>query len=153
MCMWLSLFLPVPATRNWGPTSLCWGKYGLVQLSDCDAVCSPCYFLCLLHSVVARTLVCIISTRPTSLCIPTTRCLLCYCFFHIITSLTQLTKKQTIQKQKHDCQRGYHSPAYAQGSSKYSLKLRCLISDGSIESGWGAWTCFCACGLCCREGI
>lgn len=55
------------------------GKHGRVQLSAHTVVCSP--------------LVCIVSTRPTSLCKPTTRRLLCpnpppapTLLYHVVTS-------------------------------------------------------------------
>lgn len=68
------------------------GKHGLVQLSARGVVCSA--------------LVCIVSTRPTSLCKPTTRRLLSLWFFffplvRITTSSPPLTRKQTVERQKH----------------------------------------------------
>ena len=84
-------------------------------------VCSPCYFLCLLYFVFAGTLVYIISTRPVSLCIPMTRSLLFHCFSCIVTILAQLTKSKTIEKQKQDCQIGYHPSGKC---SQYLLLLK-----------------------------
>lgn len=66
-------------------------EHWLVQLSGCCADCSL-FVISFLRCSVAQRLVCITSIKPTSLFIPMTRFLLCYCFFHIITSLTQLTK-------------------------------------------------------------
>lgn len=132
-----SLFLPVFATRKRGPTSLCWEKHGLMQLSDYDTVCSPFvffffFFLCLQYFVVACRLVCIISIRPTSLCIPMTRRLLCYCFSSYHNAVDSSDKIKT-EEQKQDCQLGCHPPTVGYVSSKCSLKLVCLMKTQAIH--------------------
>ena len=50
-------------------------------------------------------------------------------FFHIITLLAQLTKKKkkkkkTMEKQRQDCQLGFHPPAVWWGFSKYFFAMR-----------------------------
>ena len=85
-----------PGTK--GPaSSLCSGKYGLVQLSVCGAVCSPCYS--------PRTLVCIISTSLTSLCVNPWQdafCAIVFSYHNIVGSTDKKKKKKKKKKEEEE---------------------------------------------------
>lgn len=123
------------------------------------AVWLQCRFLPLLFSVPATfcKFVCIRSTTITTyLCIvyswQDAFCAIVFSYHNIVDSTD---RKQRIENQKQDCQRGYHPPTVV-GFSKYLFKGWVIKTQASVRTDMSYWqwinttewwVCACTCGL------